>query len=472
MNDNDHDGEFEAEVRAELRRMIAPPATPSHVKERVQRMAEREPEGAGWRSRFRPTLGRGMIVGRLAATAVVVVLVAATVATLTGSGNPGGGPGAAPSQSSLPPTEIAARSGEPAGTPGATYQPDPREVMLQDATTDGTAVVVAGGNFIRLSTDEGDTWSAARPLPADTIWGGRVSFVDAQHGWSVASTRTASTTSLIMYRTTDGGQTWQSSQLGSRAVQPNTWASDFEFHFVDVDHGYLRAFQLNDPAIDPTPYVDCVQFTTNDGGQTWSAPAAVSCAQNNPTWVTTSLGYAQDEAVPVALAVTQDGGLTWTTGKLPIDPSEFGWSVELLVAEPGRLRVDVGFAPKTGPDPRQRHAVYDSTDGGATWSKAYDHDAGEDIQVMGATTFDHWFARTNAHGDTSSLIASDNGGRTWYQVASSLVPSMGPMRWWDSRHGILQGFVCPNGLIAGSCSNHSTVYVTNDGGVTWHQVPF
>jgi photosystem II stability/assembly factor-like uncharacterized protein len=116
--------------------------------------------------------------------------------------------------------------------------------------------------------------------------------------------------------------------------------------------------------------------------------------------------------------------------------------------------------------------VYDSTDGGATWTKAYDHNVGEDIQVLAASTFDHWFAKTDAHSGSGSLIASDDGGRTWHEVASPFVPSIGPMRWWDSGRGVVQGFTCPDGATTGSCSNHSTVYVTNDGGHTWHQVPF
>ncbi len=469
MNDDEFDPALEAEVRAEFRRTIAGREAPMDLRERVERMAEEQTEGDGRRRSFRPWIGPGAIVGRLAATAVVVVLVAATAVLLTASGNRGTGPGAAPTQQGPVHTDFAARSGDPAGTPRPTYQPDLREVTLQNATIDGTAVVVVGGNAIRVSTDGGDTWSTARPLPADTFLGGRVSFVDGLHGWSVASTETSATDRLVMYRTSDGGQTWKSSLVGSTAVRPGSWPQ-WEFHFVDIDHGFLRAFQVNDPATDPTPFSNCIQFTTDDGGVTWSTSTSVSCAANEATWVTNTLGYASGQAAtPSDFTVTQDGGRTWTTGRLPIDTSQ---GVELLVAEPGRLRVDVGFAPKTGPDPRQRHAAYDSTDGGATWSKAYDHDAGEDIQVLAASTFDHWFARTNAHGDTSSLIASDDGGRTWHEVASSFVPSMGPMRWWDSRRGIVQGFTCPNGGTSGSCSNHSTVYITNDGGYTWHQVPF
>lgn len=474
MNDNDFDSEFEAEVRAELRRSIAPPSAPEYLRTKVERMAEQQLEGAGRRHSLRPWLGRGRIAGRLAVTAVAVVLAAGTIVTLSWSNGGGVGAGSVPTNPSSNPTEVAARSGDPAGTPGPTFALDPRDVRLQDATGDGTAIVVVGGNAIRVSPDGGDTWSAARPLPAVTFLGGKGSFVDGQHGWSAAVTKGSPTDSLVMYRTSDGGQTWQSSPVGSMAV-PGSWTADWEFHFADVDHGLLRTFSVNDPAIEPMPYSNCAQFTTNDGGVTWSAPASVSCAENHTTWVTNTLGYARGETSETVndVTVTQDGGRTWTTGRLPIDASEMGWGIELLVAEPGRLRAEIGFAPKTGADPRQRHAAYDSTDGGATWSKAYDHNAGEDIQVLGASSFDHWFAKTNAHeGDTSALIASDDGGRTWHQVASSFVPSMEPMHWWDSHRGVIQGFTCPNGGTTVSCSNYAAVYITSDGGQTWRQVTF
>jgi len=461
MNDFDSDRDLEADVRAELRRTIVPPAAPQYLRDRVEEMSEQLSTGPGRRPSFRLWIGRGALVLRLAATALILVVVAATFVWMGRSSSGGAGAGSVPTNPSSNPTGVAARSGDPAGTPGPTFKSDPRDVRLQDATSDGSAVVVVGGNAIRVSTDGGDTWSAARPLPAGTFLGGKGSFVDGQHGWSAAVTKGSTTDSLVMYRTSDGGQTWQSSPVGSMAVKPGSSAADWEFHFADVDHGLLRTFHVNDPAIDPTPYSDCAQFTTNDGGVTWSAPASVSCAENSATWVTNTLGYAEGKTSETVkdVTVTQDGGRTWKTGKLPIDASEMGWGIELLVAEPGRLRAEIGFAPKTGADPRQRHAVYDSTDGGATWSKAYDHNAGEDIQVLAASGFDHWFAETNAHsGNSGSLIASDDGGRTWYQVASSFGPSIGPMRWWDSRRGVVQ--------------INSTVYITSDGGRTWQQVPF
>lgn len=474
MNDFDSDRDLEADVRAELRRTIVPPATPEYVRDRVERLAEQAISGAGRRPVFRLVIGRGALVLRLAATALILVVVAVTFVSMGLSGRGGVGSGSGPTNPSSNPTDVAARSGDPAGTPGPTFAPDPRDVRLQDATADGTAIVVVGGNAIRVSPDGGDTWSAARPLPAGTFLGGKGSFVDGQHGWSAAVVKGSTTDSLVMYRTSDGGQTWQSSPVGSLAVH-GSWTADWEFHFADVDHGLLRTFSVNDPAVDPTPYSNCAQFTTNDGGVTWSAPASVSCDENQAIWVTNTLGYAQGKTSETArdVPLTQDGGRTWKTGKLPIDASEMGWGIELLVAEPGRFRAEVGFAPKTGADPRQRHAVYDSIDGGATWSKAYDHNVGEDIQVLAASGFDHWFAKANAHsGGLVSLIASDDGGRTWYQVASSFVPSIEPMHWWDSQRGVIQGFTCLDGATTGSCSNHSTVYITNDGGRTWHQVPF
>jgi photosystem II stability/assembly factor-like uncharacterized protein len=473
MNDFDSDRDLEADVRAELRRTIVPPATPEYLRARVEEMAEPLSTGPGRRPIVRLWIGRGALALRLAATALILVVVAATVVSMSRSSGGGVGAGSVPTNPSSNPTEVAARSGDPAGTPGPTFAPDPRDVRLQDATADGTAIVVVGENAIRVSPDGGDTWSAARPLPAGTFLGGKGSFVDGQHGWTTAVVKGSATDSLVMYRTSDGGQTWHSSPVGSLAVKPGSWVADWEFHFTDVDHGVLRTFSVNDPTVNPTPYSDCAQYITSDGGVTWSPSASHSCAGNHPTWVTNTLGYVQDVETPMDSAVTQDGGRTWTTGRLPIDASEMGWRIKLLVAEPGRLRAEIEFTPKTGADWPPRHAVYDSTDGGATWLKAYDLNVSDDIQVLGAPSFDHWFAKTNAHeGDTSALIASDDGGRTWHQVASSFVPSIESIRWWDSSRGAIQGFTCPNGGTTVSCSNYATVYITSDGGQTWRQVTF
>jgi hypothetical protein len=47
------------------------------------------------------------------------------------------------------------------------------------------------------------------------------------------------------------------------------------------------------------------------------------------------------------------------------------------------------------------------------------------------------------------------------------------MGWWDARHGMLQGMLWTCNASGTSCgSAHSTVFMTNDGGKTWHQVPF
>jgi len=63
------------------------------------------------------------------------------------------------------------------------------------------------------------------------------------------------------------------------------------------------------------------------------------------------------------------------------------------------------------------------------------------------------------------------------------------MRWWDSQRGVLDVYEpapCQtNGSAAArsgdpqaqqttpdNCSGHTTVFITNDGGRTWHQVPF
>jgi hypothetical protein len=497
MNDNGSDFErnLEADVRAELRRTIVPPATPTYLRERVELMAEHQIEGAGRRRSLRPSLRSwflgGAFVARLGVTAVVLAVLAGTAFTLSRNGGPGSG-----SAPAIGP----ARGDDPAATSGPTFPPNPvspggKTVTLLDTTPDGGVFVRVEGEGMRVSTDSGVTWSENRPLPVDGY--PLVDFVDAAHGWVSTVTHDSAAAHVDVSRTSDGGRTWQTVRIADLTAGSGPLPADAWAHFRDLHHGQVYTRRLSGVEWKST---DCRMYTTDDGGSTWSGPVDAPCVVPswNAQWVNASVGLT-DLPDSKSVAITRDGGRTWTAGTIPVDPSEVGWQIELLESEPGLLRVEVAFTPRNGADFTDRHAVYDSSDSGATWSKAYDAAAG-DTQVVSTFGRGHWLALTNAHTQTDSqLVRTDDGGRSWYLVASVLPSWGGTMHWWDARRGVTQspdpcpgaggpaaqspgaeysgasspGAASPRPESTGApCSSHSTVFVTNDGGRTWHQVPF
>jgi len=67
------------------------------------------------------------------------------------------------------------------------------------------------------------------------------------------------------------------------------------------------------------------------------------------------------------------------------------------------------------------------------------------------------------------LYESWDAGRTWTMVSHAAIEPAS-MHWFDRLHGTIQGvpIVC-NGS---ACGGDGTVVLTNDGGQSWHQVPF
>jgi len=146
----------------------------------------------------------------------------------------------------------------------ATPPPTPSQIVFPHGSDMSAAsgsvlwVYFVQGSLFR-STDRGDTWER-RPLP--TVQGGgspQISFVDAQHGWYLVSNSPrpeCSGQDINIWHTSDGGATWE--PLGATGVDYVQCKESLSF--VDPNHGFLAAWDYNHQ---PTMY------RTADGGSTW-----------------------------------------------------------------------------------------------------------------------------------------------------------------------------------------------------------
>lgn len=495
MNGSDFDRDLEAQVRAELRRAIVPPATPFYVRDRVERLATRaleEPRhrrisAATWRGRFSGAIG-------LAAAVAIVAVVGVGLAWRVASPDNNVAPLAAPT---LP------------GTAGPSFPPAPSAALSKGVTVRAmagglTAVISVDGLGDQITHDGGVTWSqvAAPPTTSRATDPGFEDFIDATHGFKSYVDVGAADTSISVYRTSDGAATWQSSRVTSLPNQTD-WFIDASSHFVDVSHGVVLVSRVQNPTgLQPLfNNQECLLFTTDDGGASWAAAGSGPCLTtfNWPNWSTPKAGYIQSTQRPSDVIVTVDGGRTWQTAAIPDAGS--GWRVIpqlLLVDGPGQLRLLASMEPTTdgqpttfeqgttdGQDTPRAPEVYASIDAGATWTKQYTvgtvagglNIAGQSLYSVTRLGPDYWLALQQKMDPipmmAAMIVQTLDAGRTWSELPTAGFNMADVMQWWDARHGMLQGTSWDCTADGSSCAaTHSTVYLTNDGGRTWHQVPF
>jgi hypothetical protein len=374
---------------------------------------------------------------------------------------------------------------------------------LQDVTADGGIFVYDTGVGMRVSLDSGVTWSEARQMPYEAGFY-QVDFADNLHGWALKTTQGTAASDITVYRTNDSGRTWQLASVGSVAVGAGEVANA-TVHFLDSSHGQIWAV-VSDWGISGT--YTCEESITDDGGATWSKLYSSPCIGSDqpPTkWMTNAVGYAfgfdstagsvstsEPRVGEVKTWVTLDGGRTWKIASLPVDPSEVGLDATALVTAPDRMRLFVEFVPKNGGDWPQRAAMFESTNDGATWSLAYSLHLPDRLTAVSAVGFDHWIAQmdNSAGGNAEGqLVETFDGGRTWNAVPGPGFSNVTAMQWWDTQRGVLEVYEPAPCQTSGSaaarsgqpqvqktssdtCSGRTTVFLTNDGGRTWHQVPF
>ncbi|NTW12112.1 MAG: hypothetical protein HGA30_02245 [Anaerolineales bacterium] len=224
---------------------------------------------------------------------------------------------------------------------------------------------------------------------------------------------------------------------------------------------------------------------TNDGGITWYNVAPPDLTETGYSVYVSFLDAAHAWVqVPDpnnyphggTLYRTADGGLSWTSANVPFSSGD----IRFLDANNGWTLAGLGVGAGSN-----AVAVFQTTDGGATWTQKYTNDpnlanAGDSLPLGGLKA---GIAPVNmqtayVYGVTYSsgmpyLFRTDDGGANWSQVSLPLPPGAE-----NFELGIDQGqmkFVSPNdGFIAMRLTGSTyqlAVYITRDAGNTWTLTP-
>ena len=269
------------------------------------------------------------------------------------------------------------------------------------------------------------------PVPDQGQYGGiasirSVSFLTPEQGWVVVGLPTSA---LELYRTTDGGATWQD----EGGVTSGGAAGQELIDFVDPSHGWREV-------IAPTAGMVALA-STDDGGETWTSvpnpdrwpsDGVITLSSESNGFVANTLPPSQDLASdePISsfasLQETRDGGQTWQPAALDL-PSGFT-EAQSYTGLPTLSSADDGVLPVVLFEQNTMSvAFYLTSNEGASWSY-------------------------------QSLLGVGSTAGTGVSLTNQLpsVSVAGPDAWW-----VISG-LRPNGS--------PEVHVTNDAGSSWTTV--
>ena len=327
------------------------------------------------------------------------------------------------------------------------------------------------GPYLLTSTDNGASWRAAS-VP-DQV--GSIFVLDPQHAWAIGDRTATGPGHVVVYRTADGGTTWNQA----------TVTGDFEcdtttFSFVDAEHGFImcalvaRAPDGPITAATTTPGTGTV-LKTVDGGASWSVAGhgtglGASFTASDATTLWSAPDPFSSQLSGAALHVSRDAGATWSAVDLPEAPAPFQPPTQAEVAagpefwdaSNGAFAISVAVVGTPTP---QATWFYRTSDGGRTWALVKKTSSVPPaVSGVSALAGRIWVVVGTA--GFFGLTVSSDFGSSWTDVPGLGMPpntSYSELAMIDASHGLATAFLSP-GTVG--------LMLTSDGGRSWHPADF
>ena len=325
------------------------------------------------------------------------------------------------------------------------------------------------GAKLEITADAGKSWTDITPpnIGLDTIRA--VSFADVSHGWILTTETTDSTSAgllgqLVVYRTADGGQTWQSAPIGdptpANADDPAGAAS---FDFLTDETGWLSVTLPTSGA-----FSQGLLFATSDGGSTWTQRtipigAPVAFATPSDGWTAGGVGGG-------SLYVTHDGGSNWKPFTLSVPSAQTSANVLYGLPAPAAGPADaisatfdagkvVWFTTSDNGEsfvPGSAQSTGQTFDGGAGVVSGQAN--GTVVSVFPAAGRTVWGSSKGA-----SAVSASVGLPVLPSAAASRVSVISSAGAW----AVIAGEACAS---KANCSSYSGLFSTDDSGSHWTQL--
>jgi photosystem II stability/assembly factor-like uncharacterized protein len=361
------------------------------------------------------------------------------------------------------------------GPPITHFNPDEEfDITFIDMVTDKVGWAIGRGStpedHILRTEDGGLTWLDVTPPEHDLAGDEQAKdaqafFLNVDLAWVIYLPRAPFPKAPdvpIIWRTSDGGGSWEPSRTLELADLLPTEEFAPMFYFADAQHGWLMVTLGQ-----ATGSSFIAIFRTNDGGLLWTRILDPNSEENLSKCIKTGMVFANEETgfitrdckglydVPF-INWTNDGGLTWYSQDLPPpsdEPDYFSthFCAVLSPSMSSPLSATLVVECQGSVDLEYSSYIYNTVDAGDTWRV----DTLPDIDTYGYGISLQFLTPDKGWWLGKTLYTTDDSGQTWSYVKN--VNWEGQFSFIDEAHG----------WAVARSDDEIALVNTTDGGRTW-----
>jgi photosystem II stability/assembly factor-like uncharacterized protein len=350
---------------------------------------------------------------------------------------------------------------------------------------------------ILRTSDGGAHWQDVTPWQTLSPKGHSATFLTPLIAWVIQRGNTDTKTPAQVFRTADGGQTWQHGDLPD-SVSTFTPTSSPEqgnrsdvsigsISAVDAQHAWVLSTRIFTPSHDP----DNIQITythvlqTSDGGKTWSVlapglpgvPQSTSPSAPRIFWaalVDATTGWLNGPTL-TTLLVTHDDGQTWQQRALPVLQTKTPIDdATAQSAAPAFVSAQTAILPVTAlSGGHYTLSCYVTQDDGTTWTvtPALTLPGYPQVAYLDMT---HWSVLATTNTVDTTLYKTADGGQHWaISQPKADFQRIQDVQFLSGVTGWAIGLNIPaNHSSISDSDTVSSPVNTSDGGKTWQAVAY
>lgn len=311
-----------------------------------------------------------------------------------------------------------------------------------------TALTMGRNGIVYKTTDGGLTW---QPKKMAMFTGAvfKSQFIDAQNGFVLTDTGSGGISGVGLQKTTDGGASWT-------LLYDKHDVGEFDFYFLNAETGFLAVCDYDSlrflktenagitwDVINTTYGFDPIdiQFFDQNHGIVIGESAIIKTADGGLTWenVTPEPGYAEYSA-----AKYRSGDEVYVIGRsgnlnmLFLKSTDGGSTWQIILIEGVSRARAIALPDENTIVIAESTSIYKSGDNGDTWIKSvFPNPDYFYIKSLLFPTPQVGYAL--GHGEFSNIVKTTDGGNTWFPIETNVSSALNAAYFFDEFNGVVFG---------------------------------